>query len=277
MSERKSIRPAEQIGVSQAFSKARGGVYWHVELYRNGKKFQKDFFEKRCGGTQNALRLAQAWRDAIIAKHPPMSMAQFCFIARANNTSGVPGVYRSAKSCATKNGHASAGYWQARIPLGHGKYRFAAFSVTLLGEETARQRAIEARLHGLGQLEHVVFREGHQPRPVSSNEDAALLAATLRESMARRARRAAERVAKQKHDELRVAEAFARARAAEQKALHPSTNRSGEPYIGRYKNSKGTGQYWRVSFVRQGKRHRQAFSDKKYGSADEALPGHGFR
>ena len=78
--------------------------YWAVTIQRNGKSFAKRFVEKRHGGEQAALKLAQAWRDSIIAKHPAMSMAQFCSIVRKNNTSGIPGVRFHNQMYRRKNG-----------------------------------------------------------------------------------------------------------------------------------------------------------------------------
>lgn len=271
--------PADKVGIFRLFSRVRGGYYFHVTLRRNGKLYQKDFFEKRCGGGQDAFKLAQAWRDTIIVEYPSMSMAQFCSIVRRNNTSGVPGVYRVVKSGTGKNrGVSPCAYWQARIPLGDGKIRIQNFSVRTFGEDEAKQRAINARMLGLCELKGVAYRAAQQPQPVSSEDDIARLAAALHAPAERRLRRAAtrqreavENEAKKLRDEARAVEKLAQARAAEETALASPTNRTGEPYIGRYASAKGTSFYWRVSIVRQGARHRKCFTDSAYGGADGAL------
>lgn len=176
----RTLHPAHQIGIYRGFDGERGGDYFHVFLLRNGTQFQKYFGVHRCGGEKTAMALAQAWRDMIIAQHPPMTIAQFCAIVRGNNTSGVPGVYRNQKSYRTKSGLASTPYWQARIPLADGKHRMANFSVRALGEEEAKTRAIAARLRGLEELGNTVFRATRQPQPVSTKDDIAILESTLR-------------------------------------------------------------------------------------------------
>ena len=271
--------PADQIGIFRLFSRARGGYYFHVTLHRDGKIYQKDFLEKRCGGADIAFKLAQAWRDTIIIEHPAMSMAKFCSIVRSNNTSGVPGVYRTVKGRAAENGRmALRAYWQARIPLGGGKNQILNFSVRTHGEEGAKQRAIDARVHGLCELDGIAYRLEQQPQPVSTEDDIARLEAALRAPTVRRLRRAVERQqqvvereAKQRADELRAVERLARARFAEETRLGSPTNRTGHPYIGRYATASGTCFNWRVSIVRQGACHRKTFSDSAYGGAEGAL------
>lgn len=271
--------PADKVGIFRLFSPVRGGYYFHVMLRRNGKLYQKDFFEKRCGGGPNAFKLAQAWRDTIIAEHPAMSMAQFCSIVRRNNTSGVPGVYRTVKgSTGQKRAVSPCAYWQARIPLGDGKIRIQNFSVRTYGENETKQHAIDARMHGLRQLNGIAYRLAQQPQPVSTEDDMVRLAGALRVTAERRLRRAVERQqylvereAKHSHDEVRAVEKLAQALAAEETALCSPTNRTGEPYIGRYASAKGTSFYWRVSIIRQGEGHRKAFTDSVYGGADGAL------
>ncbi|MEJ7805568.1 MAG: AP2/ERF family transcription factor, partial [Telluria sp.] len=264
---------SDKIGIFRLFSRARGGYYFHVTLRRDGKIFQKDFFEKRCGGRRSALKLAQAWRDTIIVEHPAMSMAKFCSIVRSNNTSGIPGVCRAVKGRSAKNVKvALRAYWRASIPLGDGKSRIQNFSVRTYGEEEAKQLAIDARMHALRELEGMAYKAAHQPQPVSTEDDLARLEAALRAPAERRQRRAEERQqqvidreAKQLRDELRAVEKMAQARTVEETALGSPTNRTGEPYIGRYASAKGTSFYWRVSIIRQGARHRKIFSDSAYG------------
>jgi hypothetical protein len=276
VSKKKAVltrHPADQIGIFRHFHRASGGYYFHVMLQRDGKIYQKDFFEKRYGGAENAFKLAQAWRDTIIVEHPAMSMAKFCSIKRSNNTSGVPGVYRCVKThnSAKNEGAPPRVYWKAGIPLGDGKTRFQSFSVRTYGEDGAKQRAIDARMHGLRELDSLAFRAAGQPHPVSTDDDIDRLAAVLRAPAERRLRKAVEREARQLHDEVRAAEKLAQAKAAEEAALGRPTNRTGEPYIGRYATKKGTSFSWRVSIVRQGACHRKTFSDSTYGGAEGAL------
>lgn len=262
---------ADQACIYRAFSDERGH-YLHVLISRNGKQFQKYFPEKRCGGEQNMMKLAQAWRDTIIAKHPPMSLMAFCSILRNNNTSGVAGISRTIKRNRAKSGRISEiAYWTSRIPMADGKFRLYYFSVVKFGEEGAKQLAIDARMQGLSALEDTAFREKQQPKPVSTVDDIASLEASLRAPAERRARQIAERAAKREHHAQRAADKLTKALAAEEEALDRAATRSGEQYIGRYATPKGTSFHWRVSFHRQGVRHRKCFSDSVYGGVAQAL------
>ena len=263
--------PADLMGIFRAYSEKIGGYYLHVTLRRNGRVYQKTFREKRCGGQDAALTLARAWRDAIIAKYPAMSLAQFCDIVRSNNTTGVAGVYRAVSRYRRKNGAVSERvFWQARVPLPNGKYRLHNFPVATFGEEGGRELAIDARRRGLLELEGTVFREGLQPLPVSTEADMALLDARLRAPAERRQREEAARLAARQRVAERVARLREQADAAERQALSTATNRSGEPYIARNEYVRGGGN-WRVSIIRQGQRHSKCFSDSMHGGAEAAL------
>lgn len=263
---------ANRTGIFRVYNPARGCYCFNVFILRNKKPFQKSFSEKRHGSEQATLKMAQAWRDTIIAKYPAMSMAQFCAIVRSSNTSGVPGVYRKMSNTSRKNGSVSRHVgWTAHIPTGDGKRRVRNFSIETFGEDGARQRAIDTRLQGLADLDKLVFRAKQQPQPVSTADDIALLQARLRAPEERRQQLVAKRQARQQHIAQRAAQQFAQAQDAENEALRKPTNRSGEPYIGRYANPGSSAGYWRVSIVRQGTRHRKVFTDSVYGGETPAL------
>ena len=262
---------ADQACIYRAFSDDRGH-YLHVSINRNGKMFQKYFPEKRNGGEQNTMKLAQAWRDTIIAKHPPMSLMAFCSILRSNNTSGVAGVGRTIKRNRAKSGRVSEmAYWRSCIPMADGKFRRCYFSITKFGEEGAKQLAIDARTQGLSALADTAFRERQLPKPVSTLDDIASLESSLRAPAERRARKIAEGATKRGLYAQRAADKLALALTAEEQALDRAAKRSGEQYIGRYATPKGTSFYWRVSFHRQGIHHRKGFPDSVYGGDAEAL------
>ena len=276
MQSRTTTRHAPDLtGIYRLCDKKRGGDYLKVELHRNGQIFVKVFYVRRCGGEGPALKLAQAWRDHIIEQYPPISMAQFCSILRTNNTSGTAGVVRKVTRDSSKAaGAVERVYWTARIPLPDGKVRLQSFSVRTFGEDEAKRLAIAARQQGLQGLQGIVFRPDLQPEPVSGDEDRALLVQAQLAPSKRRAARAAQ-------DEQRAQERLQRAQAlaakrrlisdAARAALQEPTNRSGEPYIGRYVNPGASAGNWRVSIERAGKRHRKTFSDSSYSGAAEAL------
>jgi len=241
--------------------------YQAVVIRRSKKTYQRRFYESRCGGEQAALKMAQAWRDTIIAKYPAMTTAQFCAIVRANNTSGIPGVYLKTK--ANGRGAVESYAWVARIPLGTGKTRLQNFSIKTYGEDGARQRAIDAREEGLASLGNAVYKPDQQPMPVSSTMDVEQLHAMLRLPEERRKEQAARRNAKAQRNVQLAAKKQTAAEVAAQQALQKATS-SGEPYISRYIGAVERSGF-RVSIVRNGRSYRKSFADGIYGGATAAL------
>jgi len=257
----------EQTGIFRMYDPKVRSYYQGVVIKRRGKAYQRRFYESRCGGELAALKMAQAWRDTIIAKHPAISTAQFCAIVRSNNTSGIPGVYLRTK---TNGRGAVASYaWVARIPLGTGKTRLKNFSIKIYGESGAKQRAIDAREEGLAALGNAVFKPDQQPMPVSSTMDIEQLHAMLRLPEERRKQHAARRAAKEQRIVQLAAKKQAAAEIAAQQALQKATS-SGEPYISRYIGTTERGGF-RVSIVRRARHYRKSFADSTYGGAAAAL------
>lgn len=127
---------------------------WRVSFSRRGKRYVKNFPDKKLGGKTRALQQAKQYRDQFIAENPPISRKEFCSILRGNNKSGITGVYRYAKSFKLKNGEIKESwYWEATWPIGNSQQAHVAFSVNELGERRARQRAVRARKQALAQLD----------------------------------------------------------------------------------------------------------------------------
>lgn len=265
----------DRVGIYRIPDQATGAQVLHVYLSRNGQQYTKGFVERRCGGPQQALQLAQAWRDNIVATHPPMSLAHFCAIVRSNNTSGVPGVARTRKHSKSRAGRLSTiEYWTARIPSGEGRTRPKNFSIARYGEAKAKQLAIDERLRGLAALEDIVFRAELQPQQVSSEADMLALEALLNAPSERKAQQVAQREQRAKKTEekaTRAAERRSRAVSEQERALAAPSSRGSEPYISRYSSAPGAHGYWRVSIVRDRHKHRKTFSDRKHGGEAPAL------
>ena len=110
------------------------------------------------GNKAKALQQAKQYRDSFIASNPPLSRQEFCSILRSNNSTGITGVYRYAKSYRLKNGELKKSwYWEATWPIGKSRQSHIAFSVNDLGERKARQLAIRARKNALAELEGVFW------------------------------------------------------------------------------------------------------------------------
>ncbi|MFB9240642.1 AP2 domain-containing protein [Massilia antarctica] len=271
----KSRHAPEQIGIYRILHPVLGRYYQQVTLHRNGEQFDKRFFEADCGGEQQALRVAQAWRDRIIEQHPPMTLAKFCTIVRKNNTSGVPGVSRTIKRHRNQQGAVKERiYWVARTPMPGGTSPARSFSVKTFGEDEAKRLAVAARMADLSELERTIFRSELQPQPVSNAEAMSFLDRELGRPAERKAERAERQALKAEHNRVRAQAVQAkvhRLQEAQLASLRAPTNSTGEPYIGRSSRVGEIAGYWRVSIERKGKKYRKTFSDGVYGSTAAAL------
>ena len=151
-------KPRSSYGISRIDDDNFRTHAWRVSFSRRGKRHVKNFPDKKLGGKAKALQKAKEYRDKFIASNPPMSRQEFCSIIRSNNSTGITGVYRYAKSYRLKNGELKQSwYWEATWPIGKSRQSHVAFSVNDLGEKKARQLAIRAREHALAELEGVFW------------------------------------------------------------------------------------------------------------------------
>jgi len=124
--------------------------YWKVALERNGVTLAKSFPFLVHGSEEAALLHAQAWRDEMVRKHPPMSRRQRAEIPMSTNTTGIPGV----QCTLGPDGHPQA--WTARTKIGPGQVLRKYFSVKRYGAQ-AKPMAIAERKKQLQQMEGVVI------------------------------------------------------------------------------------------------------------------------
>lgn len=119
---------------------------WNVQVSRNRRVFQKYFANLAHGGEQKALQAAIRYRARILREHHAMTRAEYAAILRKNNTSGVPGVYRTP----VKGRKAQwIAFW---VPESGGATRSAKFSVARHGEARAKALALAARREALAQM-----------------------------------------------------------------------------------------------------------------------------
>jgi hypothetical protein len=141
-------------GISRFDDDIRNTHGWRVSLRRYGKMLVENFPDKKCGGRDKALKLAQQYRDELLGKFPPISRKEVCQIKRSNNNSGISGVCTYAKSYKLRDGTVrESRYWEASWPGDAGKNISINFSVNKYGEELARSMAIRARMRGLEGVE----------------------------------------------------------------------------------------------------------------------------
>ena len=124
---------------------------YYVRVSIDGVVHSRFFQDARHGGTEEALRAAQAHDAALIAGRGPSRERR----PGRRNTSGVTGVSRGI------DGRSGLPFWLATWMDGTGRQRRAHFAVNRYGEEEARRLAIEARLAGLAS-------KGVLPRPSMS-------------------------------------------------------------------------------------------------------------
>ena len=103
-----------------------------------------------------ALLSARQRRDKFLAENPPISRREVCSIIGRNNTSGIAGVYRYAKSYTLKNGKLKkCWYWEATWPVGDSRQDHIAFSMNEYGEAKARDLAVSTRNKAINAIEGV--------------------------------------------------------------------------------------------------------------------------
>ena len=143
----------EMYGISRIDDEQHNVHAWRVSLSRRGKRFVKNFPDKKYNSRGLALCRAIAFRDQLVEQHPPLTRREFCNTKRRNNKSGMTGVYTYSKSYRLKDGSVrEIWYWEANWPDSEGNSVSKAFSVKRYGEETAKRLALGSRLKGLEQV-----------------------------------------------------------------------------------------------------------------------------
>jgi len=133
-------------GISRIDDDKHRSHAWRVSLSRRGKRYVKNFADKKYGGKTKALASARQYRDELVSDIPPLSRKEFCSILRRNNKSGVSGVCKYGKPFSLKDGTVKKNwYWEATWPAGNGKQANITFSVNEYGDDKARELAIKAR------------------------------------------------------------------------------------------------------------------------------------
>lgn len=122
------------------------GKAWNVSLTREGVDYRQAFSFSVYGGEEQALVHAQAWRDEMARKHPPVARQNQADQLRRNNKSGVVGVV------ALKNPQGKVTGWIAQTYLGPGHHVSKYFGIGRHGEADALRLAIAERQKQLAQM-----------------------------------------------------------------------------------------------------------------------------
>lgn len=125
---------------------------WQVTIQRRTRIYTRNFTDQRHGGEGKALEAAQAYRDALLATHAPMTRRERCAIRKKNNRSGVSGVTRIGITDRRCQNPVRAEYWLAKWPVEGGTAKQRKFSIQKYGERGAYLLAVRARKEALRHL-----------------------------------------------------------------------------------------------------------------------------
>lgn len=140
-------------GVTRVDNEASRTHGWLVTIQRRGVIFRRQFSDGVLGGKSSSLAAAKAFRDEIVAKHPPLSKREHAEIVKKNNKSGVVGVCRyCASETSSKPDAEKRWFWVASWVLPDGRAKRIKFSVRKFGEEVAFKLAVKARRAAIRQM-----------------------------------------------------------------------------------------------------------------------------
>lgn len=141
-------------GVTRVDNEASRTHGWLVTIQRRGVIFRRQFSDGVLGGKAKALSAAKAYRDQVVAKHPPLSKREHAEIRKKNNKSGVVGVCRyCASETSQKPAQEKRWFWVASWVLPDGRAKRVKFSVNKYGEEGAFKLAVKARRSAIRQMD----------------------------------------------------------------------------------------------------------------------------
>ena len=119
---------------------------FEVSVMRERVRHHAEFGVAQWGGREEALRQAQAWRDAIVKRVPPIERRARSVKLVRTNKSGIAGVSAVLRRDGSLQG------WRAHTLVAPGKLLQAYFSATIYGE-AALDMAIFARNEQLKLME----------------------------------------------------------------------------------------------------------------------------
>jgi hypothetical protein len=132
--------------------KTRG---WEVRVVRRGIALMEYFADAKFGGKAGALSEAMHYRDRVVKELLPFSRSELARRKTARNTSGIPGVRRRVKPVKKPDGKVHEYVvWTASGSPRPGQRKTRDFYVSKLGEDDAREGAIEQRLRWEQQMEN---------------------------------------------------------------------------------------------------------------------------
>ncbi len=133
--------PRPSYGISRIDQPEKKNHGFYVRITHRGSTTQKFFPDKSLGGKSRALKMAQVFRDKLVAKLPKLKREAAARKTRKVLKSGVTGVTHVVSRAKGRNDYA---YWQAAWNDSRGKRRTAKFSIGRYGNEKALSMAKQA-------------------------------------------------------------------------------------------------------------------------------------
>ncbi len=126
---------------------------FQVRVNRRGISINEFFSDKKYGGRAGALSEAMHFRDGVVRDLKPIPRSELARRATARNTSGIVGVRRRNKP--QRKGEKVFEYvvWTATANVRPGERKVRDFYVSKLGEDEAREAAIQQRLRWEKQMQ----------------------------------------------------------------------------------------------------------------------------
>jgi len=147
-------------GIHRVDDDAKRQHCWVVHIQRRRRILKRMFSDRVHGGKAKALRAARAFRNGVLASHPPMNRADYAAIKRKNNRSGTPGVIRYVAAEVGQAGVVEKAYWIAFWSMPEGKQARRKFSINKYGERAAHSRAKATRKQALASMVGVMAHTG---------------------------------------------------------------------------------------------------------------------
>ncbi|MGH8086093.1 MAG: hypothetical protein ACREPV_12615 [Lysobacter sp.] len=241
----------------------RNDLYgWNVGIGRDGRLVGSAYYsDLKYGGTEAALRAAQAHRDRILQQFPPTPRAVINQRLSARNTSGHPGVY-----FVRQKGKTIGCYAQTVMPGGKSQSRYFGFHTH--GRDHAIALAVEERQRQLLQIDTVALRcpEAKAICPTSAVE---LTAEQLRPRRKHTGRKMLSTPALDPVSEAAVAAAILQRHGrCAPRQWGDETPR----WIGRLQSPKYGTAGWRVLILKGGRRLAgRIFMDSRHGGAAQGF------
>lgn len=147
-------------GISRIDAPDRNEHCWLVRATKDAVTYSKSFADKKCGGKEKALKIAVEYRDKLYkslgidpTKPRKRGFREFpypFFTKKANNKTGVVGVYRATKTVEKQTPEGKKNvvvrdHYVASINVEKYKQEQKFFSIAEHGEEKARKLAIAWR------------------------------------------------------------------------------------------------------------------------------------